>query len=133
MSSPDPLIVTVIPEQFEEMIALTSASFRDRMNMAIGGGLKGPYELRPPIATLLAGLSVLLTIVGVIMVHLILQQEMKRRTSLLPPGPRPWPILGNFPSLVWADRLPHRSLCVLAAKFGGLMYLHLGRSAWATH
>jgi hypothetical protein len=131
--------VTVIAEQFEEMIA--SASFKDRMNMTIGEGfLEGPYELRPQIATLVAGLSVLVTILGVIFVHLILQQEKKkreRRTSLLPPGPRPWPILGNFPSLVWADRLPHRSLCVLAAKFGGLMYLHLGRSAcllgWPTH
>lgn len=101
--------------------------------MAIAQGFTGPYEFRPQIAILHAGLlSVLLTILVAIFVHLILQ-ERKKRTSLLPPGPRPWPILGNLPSLAWADRLPHKSLRVLAVKFGGLMYLRLGRSAWVTH
>lgn len=40
-----------------------------------------------------------------------------------PPGPTPWPLLGNIASL---GGLPHRSLEKLALKYGGLMYLRLG-------
>ena len=46
------------------------------------------------------------------------------KSSKLPPGPWPWPIVGNFPHIVSA--LPHRTLRSLANKFGGLMYLKLG-------
>jgi hypothetical protein len=45
------------------------------------------------------------------------------RSKKLPPGPAPWPVLGNIASLAG---LPHRSLEKLARTNGGLMYLRLG-------
>ena len=45
------------------------------------------------------------------------------RSKKLPPGPTPWPVLGNIASLAG---LPHRSLEKLARQYGGLMYLRLG-------
>jgi hypothetical protein len=50
----------------------------------------------------------------------------RRRRGLLPPGPRPYPIVGNIFDMAGKDGLPHRALRSLAAKFGGLMYLRLG-------
>ncbi|XP_020212857.1 flavonoid 3'-monooxygenase [Cajanus cajan] len=46
------------------------------------------------------------------------------RPSLpLPPGPKPWPILGNFPHM---GQVPHQSLATLARVHGPLMHLCLG-------
>lgn len=61
--------------------------------------------------------------VAVVVAWRILAQ-IKRPKKRLPNGPRPWPIVGNFPSL--AGDLPHRALRNLAAKYGGLMFLRLG-------
>lgn len=41
----------------------------------------------------------------------------------LPPGPRPWPVIGNF-DLIGA--LPHRSIHELSKKYGPLMHLRFG-------
>jgi cytochrome P450 len=41
----------------------------------------------------------------------------------LPPGPRPWPVIGNF-NLIGA--LPHRSIHELSKKYGELMHLRFG-------
>src|SRR5215216_2647371 len=41
----------------------------------------------------------------------------------LPPGPKPWPIIGNF-DLIGA--LPHRSIHELSKKYGPLMHLRFG-------
>ncbi|CAO2163130.1 unnamed protein product [Urochloa humidicola] len=46
-----------------------------------------------------------------------------RRVYNLPPGPRPWPVIGNF-NLIGA--LPHRSIHELSKKYGSLMHLRFG-------
>nr|CAB3453507.1 unnamed protein product [Digitaria exilis] len=49
---------------------------------------------------------------------------MRRRTYNLPPGPKPWPIIGNL-NLI-AGELPHRSIHELSKRYGPLMQLRLG-------
>ncbi|CAA0829694.1 cytochrome P450- family 76- subfamily G-polypeptide 1 [Striga hermonthica] len=50
-----------------------------------------------------------------------------RRRRRLPPGPRPWPLLGNIPQLAGGGAsAPHRSLAGLARRHGAVMTLHLG-------
>jgi len=46
-----------------------------------------------------------------------------RRSYHLPPGPKPWPVIGNF-NLIGA--LPHRSIHELSRKYGPLMHLRFG-------
>ncbi|GAB4860870.1 cytochrome P450 [Ancistrocladus abbreviatus] len=46
-----------------------------------------------------------------------------RRPKALPPGPKPWPIVGNLPHL---GAMPHKGLADMARKYGPLMYLRLG-------
>ncbi|KAK1619572.1 hypothetical protein QYE76_025089 [Lolium multiflorum] len=46
-----------------------------------------------------------------------------RRAYRLPPGPKPWPIIGNL-NLMGA--LPHRSIHTLSKRYGPLMYLRFG-------
>ncbi|KAL4566475.1 hypothetical protein LXL04_030590 [Taraxacum kok-saghyz] len=41
----------------------------------------------------------------------------------LPPGPTPWPIVGNLPHL---GPIPHHSLATLATQYGPLMHLRFG-------
>lgn len=46
-----------------------------------------------------------------------------RRVYNLPPGPKPWPVIGNL-NLMGA--LPHRSIHELSKQYGQLMYLRFG-------
>uniref|UniRef100_A0A0E0ESN9 Cytochrome P450 n=1 Tax=Oryza meridionalis TaxID=40149 RepID=A0A0E0ESN9_9ORYZ len=46
-----------------------------------------------------------------------------RRKYNLPPGPKPWPIIGNL-NLIGA--LPHRSIHELSRRYGPLVYLRFG-------
>lgn len=48
----------------------------------------------------------------------------KRRRSRLPPGPNPWPVIGNMFQL--AGSPPHDSLTKLARRHGPIMTLWLG-------
>ncbi|GLJ31860.1 hypothetical protein SUGI_0641030 [Cryptomeria japonica] len=45
------------------------------------------------------------------------------RKLKLPPGPRPWPLIGSLHLL---GNLPHQSLTALAKKYGSIMFLRLG-------
>ena len=64
--------------------------------------------------------AVFALLVGLVWLNFV---QARRRRKLLPPGPRPWPVVGNFPALAG---LPYRTLQKLAFKYGGLMYLRLG-------
>ncbi|XP_057841414.2 cytochrome P450 71AU50 [Cryptomeria japonica] len=46
-----------------------------------------------------------------------------RNKYKLPPGPRPWPVIGSLHLL---GKLPHQSLTTLAKKYGSIMFLRLG-------
>ena len=52
--------------------------------------------------------------------------QVKERKRL-PPGPRPWPVVGNLP--IMASAMPHKTLQTLAAKYGSIMYLRLGMNS----
>ena len=60
-------------------------------------------------------------VVAILIYHII---KLITRPSLpLPPGPRPWPIIGNFPHM---GPVPHHALAALAHTHGPLMHLRLG-------
>ncbi|KAF8693336.1 hypothetical protein HU200_004316 [Digitaria exilis] len=67
----------------------------------------------------------LLTFLAVVLAAVILRRTLNasRRAYNLPPGPRPWPVIGNF-NLIGA--LPHRSIHKLSNKYGELMHLRFG-------
>ncbi|KAK9103340.1 hypothetical protein Sjap_020594 [Stephania japonica] len=46
----------------------------------------------------------------------------------LPPGPRPWPLLGNLPAIFTAKTPPHVTYANLARSHGGLMLLWFGHT-----
>jgi hypothetical protein len=47
----------------------------------------------------------------------------RRRAVINLPGPKPWPVIGNFNLL---GPLPHRSLDALSKEYGPLMRVHFG-------
>ena len=51
------------------------------------------------------------------------QRQAARKRNLPPPGPRPWPVIGNLNLL---GALPHRSIHELSARYGPLMSLRFG-------
>lgn len=69
----------------------------------------------PSLAVLLA---TALFIVAVLRRH-----RQQARKYNIPPGPRPWPVIGNL-NLI--GPLPHRSIHALSARYGSLMSLRLG-------
>lgn len=56
-------------------------------------------------------------------VYYIVNFFRQKNSVPLPPGPRPWPIIGNLPHL---GPFPHHSIAELARKHGPLMCLRFG-------
>ncbi|GKV09812.1 hypothetical protein SLEP1_g21252 [Rubroshorea leprosula] len=54
---------------------------------------------------------------------ILLSLLLRRRRLNLPPGPKPWPIIGNL-NLIGS--LPHRSIHALSQKYGPIMQLRFG-------
>ncbi|KAL8474875.1 hypothetical protein ACS0TY_031334 [Phlomoides rotata] len=53
-------------------------------------------------------------------------KRRRRQLEELPPGPRPWPIVGNIFQLAGSTAAPHQSFAKLAEKYEAVMTLHLG-------
>jgi cytochrome P450 len=53
----------------------------------------------------------------------LLSRHLRRRKANLPPGPKPWPVIGNL-NLIGS--LPHRSIHALSQKYGPIMQLQFG-------
>lgn len=53
----------------------------------------------------------------------LLSRHLRRRKANLPPGPKPWPVIGNL-NLIGS--LPHRSIHALSQKYGPIMHLRFG-------
>ncbi|KAL7139328.1 hypothetical protein ABFS83_09G043400 [Erythranthe nasuta] len=66
-------------------------------------------------------------IIGVVLLYTFLRRGRQGQRGAnwlpLPPGPRPWPILGNLPHL---GPKPHQSMAALARVYGPLMHLKMG-------
>lgn len=56
-------------------------------------------------------------------VLILLSKYLRQRKLKLPPGPKPWPIIGNL-NLIGS--LPHRSIHELSQKYGDIMQLQFG-------
>ncbi|KAH0746163.1 hypothetical protein KY285_007820 [Solanum tuberosum] len=75
----------------------------------------------------LAGLVVLafLTLTGLVVLAFLCKITTSRHLVnwKLPPGPKPWPIIGNLNLL---GPIPHQSFDLLSKKYGELMLLKFG-------
>ncbi|CAI5461869.1 unnamed protein product [Closterium sp. Yama58-4] len=84
-----------------------------------------PLSAQPSRSPLLPDLPSLITTIACISISLILlfHRRSRRIRASYPPGPAPWPILGNIPSL---GTLPHRSLANLTDRFGPIFTVWFG-------
>jgi hypothetical protein len=101
-------------------MALSAAS-APATNATLFGGTAA-LTWRPSSPSELA--TVLTSLLAALLVTVYFRALSQKRNTTLPPGPKPWPILGNL--LALADGMPHHALQKLASKYGGIMYLRFG-------
>jgi len=77
-------------------------------------------ELAPSWASFLA---VVVAGAALFVVTILQLRPRSTRKYRLPPGPRPWPVIGNL-NLI--SSLPHHSIHELSKRYGPLMSLRLG-------
>ncbi|KAJ1297041.1 hypothetical protein BS78_01G347900 [Paspalum vaginatum] len=73
-------------------------------------------------ASFLAGVVLGTALFLLTVLHLLRQQRAARKYKL-PPGPRPWPVIGNLNLM---GPLPHHSIHELSQRYGPLMSLRFG-------
>lgn len=67
---------------------------------------------------------ILYTIIFSFLLHFIFTLFFRKRYPVpLPPGPKPWPIIGN---IVHLGPKPHQSTATMARTYGPLMHLRMG-------
>ncbi|CAI0387664.1 unnamed protein product [Linum tenue] len=66
---------------------------------------------------------IFLTLLTLLLILAKLSNRRRRRAAGLPPGPKPWPIIGNL-NLIGA--LPHQSLHKLSQQYGAVLHLKFG-------
>ncbi|XP_022755617.1 flavonoid 3'-monooxygenase-like [Durio zibethinus] len=66
--------------------------------------------------------SLLLAIFSYSLLKYLIMRKQGHRLPL-PPGPKPWPIIGNLPHM---GPMPHQNLAALARSYGPLLHLRLG-------
>ncbi|CAD6226647.1 unnamed protein product [Miscanthus lutarioriparius] len=76
----------------------------------------------PPWASFFLGIVLAIALFLVSTLHRCCRQNPSRKYNL-PPGPRPWPVIGNM-NLI--GPLPHRSVHELSKRYGPLMSLRFG-------
>uniref|UniRef100_A0ACD5XTP4 Uncharacterized protein n=1 Tax=Avena sativa TaxID=4498 RepID=A0ACD5XTP4_AVESA len=84
--------------------------------LEVAGGSQVPMELPPWVPFLAVVLATVLFLATIL-------RRGGRRSYRLPPGPKPWPIIGNLNLM---GPLPHRSIHALSKRYGPLMYLRFG-------
>ncbi|KAJ7540809.1 hypothetical protein O6H91_10G036100 [Diphasiastrum complanatum] len=62
-----------------------------------------------------------------IFIKLQLNSRRSKQQHKLPPGPSPWPIVGN---MLQANDLPHRWFAKLASQYGPILYLYMGSNPY---
>ncbi|KAG9457316.1 hypothetical protein H6P81_001824 [Aristolochia fimbriata] len=70
-----------------------------------------------------AAVAVFLASIVVLLLGSTLRRAGRRKAVKLPPGPKPWPVIGNLHLI---GPLPHRSIHRLSRKYGPLMQLRFG-------
>lgn len=67
--------------------------------------------------------NLFLTILLPTFIFLIFIVLSRRRNNRLPPGPNPWPIIGNLPHM---GPKPHQTLAAMVTTYGPILHLRLG-------
>ncbi|XP_007943271.1 cytochrome P450 1B1 [Orycteropus afer afer] len=84
-----------------------------------------PDDLRPPSSLSTQQTTLLLFLSVLVAVHVgqWLLRQRRRQSASAPPGPFPWPLIGNVATMGPA---PHLSFARLAQRYGDVFQIHLG-------